>query len=139
VEPAVDISELTELASPLASRVNWSRDIGEGTDEEGVRLVVSLDGSTLYAANYGGTILALNSQTGSTIWSKDAGIELAGGPGASNGLVIVGSTEGEVIALSQSGGTESWRATVSTEVTSVPAAGNGIVAVHTNDGKIVGL
>lgn len=139
VEPAVDISELTELASPLASRVNWSRDVGEGTDEEGVRLVVSLDGSTVYVANYGGTILALNSQSGSTVWSQDAGIDLAGGPGAGNGLVIAGSTEGDVIALSQSGGAESWRATVSTEVTSVPAAGNGIVAVHTNDGKIVGL
>ena len=138
-EPAVDISELTELANPLASRVNWSKDVGEGADGEGVELVVSLDGSVVYVANFGGTIVALNSLSGSTVWSKDVGVDLAGGPGAGNGLVLAGSTEGDIIALSQSSGAESWRSTVSTEVTSVPATGNGIVAVHTNDGKIVGL
>ena len=136
-EPAVDISELTELASPLASRINWSTDVGEGADEEGVELVVSLDGSVVYVANFGGSILAINSLSGSTIWSKDTGVDLAGGPGAGNGLVLAGSTEGEIIALSQSNGAENWRSSVSTEVTSVPATGNGIVAVHTNDGKIV--
>ena len=138
-KPAVDVSELTEIASPLVSSVNWSRDVGEGTDEEGVRLVVSLDGSTVYVANFGGSILALNSQSGSTVWNRDVGTDLGGGPGAGNGLVVTGSTEGEVIALSQSSGAENWRSRVSTEVTSVPATGNGIVAVHTNDGKIVGF
>jgi outer membrane protein assembly factor BamB len=138
-EPAVDISELTELASPLASRVNWSTDVGEGADGEGVELVVSLDGSVVYVANFGGNIVAIDSLSGKTIWSKDTGVELAGGPGAGNGLVLAGSTEGDIIALSQSNGAENWRSTVSTEVTSVPATGNGVVAVHTNDGKIVGF
>ena len=136
---SVDVSELTELASPLASAVNWSMDVGEGTDDEGVRLVVSLDGTTVYVANFGGNILAVNAQTGSTLWSKDVDMDLAGGPGAGYGLVIAGSTEGDIVTLSQSNGDELWRAQVSTEVTSVPAAGNGIVAVHTDDGKISGF
>ena len=138
-EPAVDISELTELASPLASRVNWSTDVGEGADGEGVELVVSLDGSVVYVAKFGGRIVAINSLTGKTIWNKDTGVDLAGGPGAGNGLVLAGSTEGDIIALSQSNCAENWRSTVSTEVTSVPETGNGVVAVHTNDGKIVGF
>lgn len=136
---SVDVSELTELVNPLASRVNWSADVGEGTDEEGVRLVVSLDGTTVYVANFGGEIRALNAQTGSTLWTRSVDLNLGGGPGAGYGLVIVGSTEGDVVTLSQSNGNELWRAKVSTEVTSVPAAGSGIVAVHTNDGKIFGF
>lgn len=136
---SIEISDLTDLANPLASRVVWNTDVGEGADGEGVRLVVSLDGSTVYVANFGGEIVAVNTQSGSTQWSRDVDVDLAGGPGVGNGLVIAGSIEGDVIALSQSNGGESWRSKVSTEVTSVPAAGNGIVAVHTNDGKIFGL
>ena len=111
---SIDISELTDIATPLATRVNWSKDVGEGTDDEGVRLVVSLDGSTVYVANFGGEIQAVNTQNGSTLWSQDVDMDLGGGPGVGSGLVIVGTTDGDVIALGQSSGNESWRAKVST-------------------------
>ena len=69
--------------------------VGDTVVKEGDWL--SLDGTTVYVANFGGNILAVNAQTGSTLWSKDVDMDLAGGPGAGYGLVIAGSTEGDII------------------------------------------
>lgn len=63
----------------------------------------------------------------------------SGGPGAGDGLVVIGTLDGQVIALDASNGTEKWRAKVSSEVITAPAVGQGLVLVRTNDGRVTAL
>ncbi len=136
---AVDVAELVPLAGMQTSRVVWNSNLGKGADGKGVKLVASLDGSTLYVAHFDGKVEAVSTSSGASLWNKDLDVEISGGPGVGNGLVISGTTEGEVIALSQSTGSESWRTVVSTDVPAVPVSARGVVVIHTNDGKLYGL
>ncbi len=61
---------------------------------------------------------------------------MSGGPGAGEGLVVVGSLEGDVIALDAATGAEKWKAKVGNEVLAAPAIGGGTVYVHSNDGRV---
>ena len=136
---AVDVAELVPVAGMQTARVVWNSNLGKGADGKGVKLVASLDGSTLYVAHFDGAVEAVSTSSGASLWKNDLDVEIGGGPGVGNGLVISGTTEGEVIALSQSTGQESWRARVSTDVPAVPVSARGIVVIHTNDGKLYGL
>lgn len=62
--------------------------------------------------------------------------QFSGGPGAGDGLVVVGTLEGEVIALDAATGTEKWHAKVPNEVIAAPVIGQGMVLVKANDGGV---
>src|SRR5690606_1143299 len=64
---------------------------------------------------------------------------IAGGPGAGQGVVAVGSLEGDVVALDAASGAELWRAKVPNEVISAPAIGMDMVFVRSNDGRVTAL
>jgi len=94
----------------------------------------------VYVANREGEIKALDSGSGRVIWGMEKeGLEISGGPGAGEDLVLIGTSNGEVVALSDQDGSEKWRARVSSEVRSVPKVGMGVVVVHTIDGKLYAM
>ncbi|WP_052761150.1 outer membrane protein assembly factor BamB [Sedimenticola thiotaurini] len=132
-------AELVEMASSVPARVIWSASIGDGADEQRVKLVPFVAGDRIYGASRSGTVRALEAATGRPVWSVDTELEISGGPGAGEGLVLFGTSNAEVVALEQDTGQEKWRAQVSSEVLSVPKAGRGVVVVHTIDGKLFGL
>lgn len=136
---AVEVAELTPIGGMQAARVLWEQDLGKGADGKGVTLVASLDGATLYAAHVDGQVEALASSSGASQWRRDLKVEIGGGPGVGDRLVILGTTEGEVIAINQSTGDEVWRTRVSTDIPAVPVSAQGVVVVHTNDGRLFGL
>lgn len=63
----------------------------------------------------------------------------SGGPGAGDGLVVIGTLDGQVIALDAGNGTEKWRAKVPNEVITAPTVGQGFVLVRSNDGRVTAL
>jgi len=132
-------AELVEMASSVPARVVWSASIGDGADEQRVKLVPFVERDRVYGANRSGEVRALEATTGRAVWSVDTELEISGGPGAGEGLVLFGTSNGEVVALERDAGQEKWRAQVSSEVLSVPKAGRGVVVVHTIDGKLFGL
>ena len=132
-------AELVELTGSLTPRVLWTASISGGSDEQRLKLVPFVRGDRVYAASRNGEVRALDSGSGRALWSVDTELEISGGPGAGEGLVLVGTSNGEVVALDATGGAEKWRARVSSEVLSVPKAAQGIVVVHTIDGKLFGL
>ncbi|MFX6895574.1 PQQ-binding-like beta-propeller repeat protein, partial [Acinetobacter baumannii] len=69
-------------------------------------------------------------------WRYESERRLAGGPGAGDGLVVVGGLDGEVIALDAATGAEKWQAKVPNEVIAAPAIGGGLVFVRSNDGRV---
>lgn len=62
--------------------------------------------------------------------------QFSGGPGAGDGLVVVGTLEGEVVALDAATGTEKWHAKVPNEVIAAPVIGQGLVLIKANDGGV---
>lgn len=135
----VEPSELVELDSPLQPRVQWTHDTGSGTDGAHLNLRPGIVDNRLFVADSSGTVEALDLESGRSQWSVDLDVPIVGGPGAGEGLVLVGAGEAEVIALAADTGEQRWRARVSSEVLSVPAIFNGVVVVHTVDGKLFGL
>ncbi len=139
-EPNVDPpAELVELKDSINVKKLWSTSVG-GSASDRVKLVPFVSDGRVYVANREGVIKALDSGNGRVVWSVEKeGLEVSGGPGAGEGLVLVGTSNGEVLALSQQDGSEVWRARVSSEVLSVPKAALGMVVVHTIDGKLYAL
>ncbi len=132
-------AELVELTSQVPARILWTASVGEGADEQRVKLVPYVQGSRVFVADRHGTVKGLDSTTGRTLWSVETGLEISGGPGAGEGLVLVGTSNAEVVALDASSGQERWRARVSSEVLSVPRIARGVVVANTIDGKLFGF
>jgi outer membrane protein assembly factor BamB len=130
---------LEEFAPTVVVKEGWSTDIGDGTDEQFLKLVPTVVGERVYAAERDGRVVALNAASGQSYWSVDIDEPISGGPGVGEGMVLVGTREAEVVALSEADGKQRWRTEVSSEVLAPPRASQGVVVVHTGDGSITGL
>ncbi|MCW8889844.1 MAG: PQQ-binding-like beta-propeller repeat protein, partial [Sedimenticola sp.] len=91
-------AELIELTNEITPRVIWSASISGGADEQRVKLVPFVRGDRVYAASRNGEVRALDSGSGRALWSVDTELEISGGPGAGEGLVLIGTSNGEVVA-----------------------------------------
>ena len=132
-------AELIELQEQILVTTLWSTSVGEGADEQRVKLAPTVSDGRVYVANRQGAVKALDAATGRVIWGIETELEISGGPGAGEGLVLVGTSDAELVAFDAETGSEKWRTRVSSEVLSLPAAAQGTVVVHTIDGKIFGL
>jgi len=117
----------------------WGRDTGEGTREQRVKLVPTVSGGNVYAADRSGSVLAYELDSGKQVWRSETGLAISAGAGVGEGLVLVGSSEAELVALDSATGDELWRTAVSSEILSVPQVSEGVVVVQTVDGNIAGL
>ncbi|MCB1762924.1 MAG: outer membrane protein assembly factor BamB [Gammaproteobacteria bacterium] len=138
-EPADPPAELVEMENQIKIKQLWSNSVGSGTDGERIKLVAAYDLGRLYLAAREGEVAAIDAETGKKIWEVKTGLEISGGPGVGEGLVLVGTSDADLVALDTDNGAERWRARVSSEVLSVPQVGSGVVVVHTVDGKLFGF
>jgi outer membrane protein assembly factor BamB len=93
----------------------------------------------LFTAGRDGDVAAFDLKTGKQIWRVETKLELAGGTGAGENLVAVGSADGLVVTLDAGNGTEHWRAEVGGEILSAPAVASNSVVVRTVDGMLHAL
>ncbi|HSH42474.1 MAG TPA: outer membrane protein assembly factor BamB [Arenicellales bacterium] len=126
---------LPEIEAEVSLERQWQFDIGDG--QAGLR--PALDGGTVFVASPGGRVAAVDVETGKGQWRADLDIDISGGVGTGEGLVLLGGLNGEVVALDRRDGSEVWRAAVSSEVLAPPMATAGIVVVRTIDGGVTGL
>ncbi|MES9965498.1 MAG: outer membrane protein assembly factor BamB [Candidatus Sedimenticola sp. 20ELBAFRAG] len=138
-ESSVKPAELVELTGSVPVRTLWSTSVGSGADDQRVKLVPYVVDNRIYAADSSGTVKALDAASGRTQWSVETELEISGGPGAGEGLVLIGTSNAELVALDSSSGAERWRTRVSSEVLSVPKVSRGMAVVHTIDGKLFGF
>ncbi|MFH0350825.1 MAG: PQQ-binding-like beta-propeller repeat protein, partial [Chromatiales bacterium] len=105
-EPTIEVGEL------------WSVDIGAGTDEHYLKLAPAVADATVFIADRNGEVYAVDINSGDTLWERDTGAPVSGGPGIAEEMVLLGTQDGEVLALSRSDGALLWTASVSSEVLS---------------------
>lgn len=132
-------AELVDLGATIPLQTLWSTSVGEGTDEQRLKLVPAVYQGRVYVADAEGVVEALDASSGARLWTVETELPLSGGPGAGDGLVLVGSNDGDLIALDADSGVEQWRTHLSSEVLSVPQADLGVAVVHTMDGTLFGL
>ena len=126
-------AELAKIDRPLRVRVLWSANIGSAQRFTFFPVHV---GESVYAAARDGTVTGLAARSGQVRWRAKLELQLSGGVGADERLVVVASEEGEVVALDAQSGKEKWRARASSEVLAPPAVGGGLVLVRTVDNRV---
>lgn len=136
------VEEPTPLTDfePLARvQTVWTRKVGGGGEGEFLKLSPAIYENRAFAATPKGRVRSYQADTGEPLWSTSTKIEITGGTGAGDGIVVVGTSNGDVLALSADAGEVSWRAKVSSEVLAPPQVADGVVVVRTIDGKVFGL
>jgi len=133
-------AELTDFPAAYNVEEVWSADIGGGADDKYIKLSPYLDGNVLFVSEPHGRVRAYNAASGKRLWSaRFENIEIEGGTGYADGMVLLGTKKGQVIALNASTGARLWSADVSSEVLAPPTAQAGVVVAQTVDGKVFGL
>lgn len=136
---AVPPAKLEAIADPVPLKELWSTDIGVGYDKQSVNLVPTVVSPYVFAADRDGRVVELSAESGKKLWDTKTDTPVSAGPGAGEGLVLVGTSDAEVLALSIDDGSIVWRARVSSEVLAVPRIDAGVVVIQTADGTITGL
>jgi len=131
--------KLTELKNKITVEKIWSTNIGQGSGEQLLRLVPTIEDDYVYVASRDGSVLSYAIQSGQKIWETKTNNKISAGPGTGENLVVVGTRNAEVIAYDQTTGKQVWIAKVSSEVLSVPAIQENIVVVRTSDGRVTAL
>ena len=130
---------LTEYTMELQPDVVWKTSVGDGADKQFLKLIPSVQGDRIYAADRLGTLQARNTVTGDLVWESESDWIFSAGPGLGRQTVIMGGASGDVVAYDIGTGMQKWTATVPSEVQAVPVVVNGIVIIRTTDGKVIAL
>lgn len=125
------MAELQPIQATARARVVWQDGVGKGDPYTFSPAVV---GSTVYAAARDGTVVRFDD--GRPVWRIKAEKQLAGGVGADQRLLAVGTAKGEVLAFDTTDGKLLWEAKASSEVLAPPAVAGGLVIVRSGDHRL---
>jgi outer membrane protein assembly factor BamB len=132
-------AELVDFDPTVAVDRVWSIGTKGGDDVLRLGLRPAVAGDRAYVAGHGGDVRALELATGREIWRTSTDLELAGGPSAGEGVVVVGSSGGFLVALDAVTGAKRWQVATGGEVLAAPAIAGGLVVVRTVDGRLLAL
>ncbi len=132
-------AKLQDFKPALRVERVWHASVGGQKPKLRVGLSAAVDGAAVYAAGHKGDVVAFDVQKGRKLWSRDLRAPLSAGPGAGDGLVVVGSSGGTLIALAAADGAERWRVQVGSELLATPVVGSGLVLVRAVDGRLIAL
>jgi len=133
-------NELIDFEPTIDVKRIWAGRYGKGVENLFIQLIPEPYEGRVYTADRDGRVIALDSENGDEVWAeRNKKLRISGGPGAGDGLVIVGTSDAEVSARDAKTGEEKWTVTVSSEILAPPQASRGTVVVRTGDGKLFGL
>ena len=87
----------------------WSTSIGTGPDRQYLKLTPALHASGIYVVDTKGRVRALAQDNGKELWKTSLDMEITGGTGFGDDLVLVASRKGAVVALEPGKGQVLWR------------------------------
>ena len=139
VDKAERPATLEKLVNRVAIKRVWSTHLSGEAPKLRLGLGMAVDGNRVFAASHSGVIEAFDVGSGRRLWRVQVKAPLSGGPGAGDGLIVIGSSKGDVIALSETDGAQRWRHHVNAEILSAPAVGRDLVIVRGVDGRLQAL
>ncbi len=134
-EPA----KLEKFEQSVVLSEQWELDSGHSFENNLSTLQPAFADGRIYAATLNGRLSALDSGSGSRIWSVETGEALSAAVGASENLLAVVTESGDVVGRSPDSGAELWRHPLGRVVIGTPVVFRGGVFIRSIDGSLVGL
>ena len=151
IQPPTPLAK--DFKPTIAVKNVWTARVGHGAGVSGVRMQPTVVDGVLYAASTDGDIVALDANTGKTLWSKSTRTHgwfgwgdkkrkdaiYSGGPAVSGDMLVIGTLNGHVYALNTKDGSDRWEATLPSEVVDSPTIVGDLTVVRSQDGRVYGL
>jgi outer membrane assembly lipoprotein YfgL len=115
--------ELEPIVAPITVRPVWNQSIGAVE----FPLTVAVNGNVLTLAASGGSVLAIEADSGRTVWRADVGARISAGVGSDGNLAAVVTRDGELVVLE--GGRVKWKKVVGVRVATAPLVAGGRIFV----------
>lgn len=129
-------TKLVDIETKVDVRRLWTSKVGGDAEFLRVALRPASDGNRVYAASRDGNVVALDPESGKTIWRTALEMDLSAGPGVGEDLVVVGAADGYLIALNADSGEEIWRVNLSGETLAQPVIRQDSVVALTIDNRL---
>jgi len=121
--------ELEPIVAPITVRPVWNQNIGAIQ----FPLSVAVNGNVLTLAN-DGSVIALEAETGRTVWRVDVGARISAGVGSDGSTAAVVTRDGELVVVE--GGRVKWKKVVGVRVATAPLVAGGRIFVLAVDRTI---
>jgi hypothetical protein len=99
VDKADKPAKLAKIKQTVPLQKAWTASVGGAKPKLRLGLGVAVDGDRVFIAGHNGQVRALSLKTGKQLWQINTRLPLSGGPGAGDGLVVVGASHGDLVAL----------------------------------------
>jgi len=131
-------AELVEFESSAEINHLWSTSIGDGVEQQYLKLYPLLLEDRLIVVDRDGEVTALELETGNELWSSELNVRVSGGVGGDKENHLITTRDGEVILLDAEG-KEKWRGRASSEILVPPEIDDDVIIVRSVDGQITAL
>ena len=154
----LEIRRLKPIEAKFSPTIEWETDIGDGVNHYFSRLRPVYAYDKLYAADRHGTVVAMEPDTGKTLWERDFSVfegegiwdsvsqmwrsgssARVGGISVADKKVFVGTENGDIFSLDAETGETLWQASVPGEILAAPSSDEGILVVNTGAGVLFGF
>lgn len=137
-EPKLGDMPAISEAKPVAGKIAWSNS-SLSKQERFTKLQPYVVGEHIFAADHSGKVIALESESGRTLWKSSTGKKYSAGPYLVGNSLLLTTSDAKVISLEAHTGRVMWEKKVSSEVLAPPAGQQGIIVVHATDGSVTAL
>ena len=96
-------------------------------------------GGRVYAANFGGEVIALAEATGEVLWRHQAGVPIMGSMSAAGDVVFAGDLDGVLHALNADDGGLLWQFKTGGQITATPVVADGVIYLGSWDGTLYAI
>ena len=124
-------ADLQSFSGVVSAKQAWSTRIGSVN----FPLDINISGSTVFIADSGGSVAAINAVTGTDIWRATVGSPIAAGVGSDGKIAAVVTQTNEVVALQD--GRELWRQKINAQAYTSPLVAGNRVFVLAADRSVI--
>ncbi|WP_281545044.1 outer membrane protein assembly factor BamB [Grimontia sp. SpTr1] len=139
-EDSIQMAPVPVVESEFTPSQVWKSSVGNGVGNYFSNLSPVQAYGKVFAADRQGVVKAMDTETGSTLWSVDLGEDsaalISGGLTASYSKIYLGTETGALIALDEETGETVWRSNAGGEILSKPLADESLVIVNTSRGEL---
>ena len=124
-------ADLQSVSGVVSAKQAWSTRIGPVN----FPLAINISDTTVFVADSGGSVAALNAVTGTDIWRATVGSPIAAGVGSDGKIAAVVTQTNDVVALQD--GRELWRQKISAQAYTSPLVAGSRVFVLAADRSVI--
>ncbi|MDF1758217.1 MAG: outer membrane protein assembly factor BamB [Legionellaceae bacterium] len=129
--------KLSEISSKVKMKNQWSAAIAKKNKSNVyLKLKPVIINNTIYMADNGGQVQAIDKKDGKVIWSTKLASSVVSGPVVEGGSIVVGTDSASIVLLNSSTGKVEWTAHLSEDTLSKSLILKDKVIVKTIDGNL---